>query len=310
MIVTNIKNCRSYENCEKCPNTDISKCMEACPTGAIKLLDGKAFSCITCGTCEKECPTGAIKKNEYGGYYVNRKKCTGCGICKNVCPINIIEIKETENKKSYPDGICVMCGLCTTACPYDARIYFDPSKLKNSKNKMLMERYSAIFKLMGKTYEFKVPKTDVTIKNPAERTIRKSININHNECNECGKCIYLCPKNTIIEGKMVDACTRCNLCSDACPVNAIEFGKVNENCVLCGNCILKCPKDVLKIENFKISKTKEEMAIKPVKHCINCGLCVDKCPTGALRFNAGKILYDPNTCILCNLCVKECPKKS
>ena len=86
----------------------------------------------------------------------------------------------------------------------------------------------------------------------AERKTRTSISINHEKCVECGKCVFLCPKDTILEGKAVDACTRCNLCNDACPVDAIDYGVVNENCVLCGNCVSKCPKDVLKINDFKI----------------------------------------------------------
>ncbi len=307
MIVTDIKKCRTYEECEDCKNKEISKCMEVCPTNAIKMIDGKAFSCITCGTCAKECPTGAIKKNEYGGYYVNRKLCTGCGICKNVCPIDIIDIREDSTGKSYPTGMCVMCGLCTTECPYNARLYFDPSSLKNTKNKMLMERYSTIFKMMGKTYEFPEPK-HVKIVKPAERKLRHSISIDSKKCVECGKCIYLCPKDTIIEAEMVDGCTRCNICNEVCPVDAIEYGQVTENCILCGNCISKCPKDVLEISEFKVVKTKEDVKAKPEKHCINCGLCVDKCPSNALRFENGKILYDPKTCTLCNTCVKECPQ--
>ena len=41
-------------------------CVDACPTDAIRVEDGKAKSCITCGKCEQVCPNKAIFKNKYG----------------------------------------------------------------------------------------------------------------------------------------------------------------------------------------------------------------------------------------------------
>jgi len=39
-------------------------CVEACPSEAIQIVDGKAVlkeeECVDCGACETECPTGAI----------------------------------------------------------------------------------------------------------------------------------------------------------------------------------------------------------------------------------------------------------
>ncbi|WP_231624088.1 4Fe-4S binding protein [Methanobrevibacter arboriphilus] len=46
----------------------IGECVKICPTEAIRLINGKAFSCITCGgACFEACPNQAIFKNRYGG---------------------------------------------------------------------------------------------------------------------------------------------------------------------------------------------------------------------------------------------------
>ena len=71
------------------------KCIDDCPTEAIHLIDGKAFSCITCGKCEEVCPNKAISSNKYGGYVIDRSRCNGCGICEYNCPVNSIHIKDS-----------------------------------------------------------------------------------------------------------------------------------------------------------------------------------------------------------------------
>jgi ferredoxin len=44
--------------------TGCETCLEACPSEAIKMLDGKAKidadSCVDCGVCTGECPVEAI----------------------------------------------------------------------------------------------------------------------------------------------------------------------------------------------------------------------------------------------------------
>lgn len=45
--------------------TGCEACVDACPTGAIEMQDGKAVvnedECTDCGACVDECPTGAIE---------------------------------------------------------------------------------------------------------------------------------------------------------------------------------------------------------------------------------------------------------
>ena len=329
MIITDMDKCRGINTkCENCSLKKKSRCMEVCPTNAIKLIDNKAFSCITCGMCSKHCPNNAIKKNKFGGYYVSRVRCNGCGTCEKVCPIKIITMKKwTVKEKSgrekyavYPDGICAMCGLCVIECENNARLYFDINDLKNSKNKLMAERYLNVFGIKPPTkeeieknekIEGKVQLKDTIIeKGTINRLKLSSIKINSEKCVKCGKCIYICPKNTILEKNPVDGCTKCNICRDVCPKDAIENGVVNEEkCVLCNACIINCPKDVLKISDYKVIKSKEDKPTIPFNHCVNCGLCADNCPKNALKLVDNKIYYNPENCILCNKCVELCPNE-
>jgi len=52
------------------------------------------------------------------------------------------------------------------------------------------------------------------------------------ECIACGKCVRLCPLNSIslVDGKPVwgKTCTHCMACISSCPKNAIEYGKASQ----------------------------------------------------------------------------------
>lgn len=91
-------------------NYDCRACGEACPTGAIALLDlaekrltqiGEAqfdeTKCIVkvkgtdCAACSEHCPTKAVNTVPYGNNLrlprVNRDLCIGCGACEYACPV-------------------------------------------------------------------------------------------------------------------------------------------------------------------------------------------------------------------------------
>lgn len=105
---------------------DCNKCMQVCPTGALKHLSieekkrvqiGRvrfiAKNCIVfqdktdCGACDEHCPTKAITMKEWknGLYFptVNREICIGCGGCEYVCPAEhkaMVVIPSLVHKRS------------------------------------------------------------------------------------------------------------------------------------------------------------------------------------------------------------------
>ncbi|ENN96595.1 polyferredoxin MvhB [Methanocaldococcus villosus KIN24-T80] len=301
MIITLLDKCRPKDECKSCPfYTKTSKCIEACPTDAIFLLNNKSFSCLTCGQCAEACPNKAIRKNEFGGYYVDRKRCNGCGLCEKACPIGIIKLVEKGGRK-FPMGICSMCGACVEVCPYNARV--SSYELLNTKRDKLADIYlKALSKIL---------KVDLKRENIEEmrkiKEKRVNIKIDKDKCVGCLRCSYLCPKDTI-KPINVNACTLCNLCHEHCPVDAIEYGEVKEGCILCFNCVNICPNSVLKVENFKVVKLKEDKKIKPKNYCINCGLCALECKSGALKFEDNRLYYSPDLCWKCLKCVEVCPQ--
>ena len=106
--------------CDECPVTEISvgpacrgclatRCVHACPKGAITVVNHKATidhsQCIVCGKCVAACPYGAIEKHQRP--------------CEKGCPVDAIAMEE--NKKAAIDiNKCIGCGACTYQCPFGA----------------------------------------------------------------------------------------------------------------------------------------------------------------------------------------------
>jgi energy-converting hydrogenase B subunit K len=273
----------------------LGECIKECPTGAIRLIEGKAFSCITCGACAEACPNSAIKKNKYGGYIVDRAKCNACGVCEMTCPVNSIRIEEGVVK-----GICARCGICVDTCPAKARI---------DAYDVIEKRQLQFLEALNLTVQ-----PEVRIQKEGTKAERVNVVTEEDECTLCRRCEYYCPTDAI----MVDVnnegeCTNCRICEDVCPAGAITDNVIDEDkCTLCLKCVKECPSKALYIEDFKIKirepETDEERTGSIVS-CLNCGLCADACSQGALRMIDGKMRYDPTLCEECeNMeCLDVCP---
>ncbi|MCS3921453.1 energy-converting hydrogenase B subunit K [Methanococcus voltae PS] len=311
MIVTNLDKCISEQEkgCNK-------KCMELCPTNAIKMIGGTAISCITCGKCAEVCPTNAILENEYGGYYVDRKKCVGCAICEKNCPIgiikmvdekesfsktskinddrksNILEHKSAVSSEKYPMGICVMCGLCTKACDH-ARIYFNPKELRTSKNEMLAKRYATIYRVLNANLNTNLKPNLKEVNTNVNNKINGKVN-NKNELNKESSKLKDEQRYSIIINS--EKCINCNRCIYECPTNAIELFEylINNECIN-SNSMLINPLNKL--------NSKSEMVLSK-KICTECNLCEEVCPTTPKSIYKGRI---GEGCILCTSCIQNCP---
>ncbi|WP_026525566.1 MULTISPECIES: ATP-binding protein [unclassified Butyrivibrio] len=55
--------------------------------------------CVSCGACMEACPVGAIKT--INGCYadVDAAKCVGCGLCSRTCPTGCITLIERLDMK-------------------------------------------------------------------------------------------------------------------------------------------------------------------------------------------------------------------
>jgi len=156
----------------------IGECIKECPTGAIRIIEGKPFSCITCGACAEACPNRAIFKNKYGGFVVDRAKCNACGVCELTCPINSINIEGCMVK-----GICSMCGICADKCPAGARV--DVHDIIEYRQLKFLESLNLTIKPCIKA------------KKEIEKSSRINVVTDPEKCTLCLKCVRECPNNAI-----------------------------------------------------------------------------------------------------------------
>ncbi|MCC7552949.1 MAG: 4Fe-4S binding protein [Methanobacteriaceae archaeon] len=264
----------STNNCE-----GLGDCIKACPTKAIRMVDDKAFSCITCGMCYDSCPNNAIFKNKYGGYVVDRAKCNGCGICMFNCPTHNITIED-----GVVYGICSRCGVCEDACPTNSRV--DGYSLVKEKQ----DKY--INSLGFSTTDVEFPeKSD---KRFVERT---GYITDMDKCILCGRCDVQCPTNAINVhfDQDMGICTECRICEDVCPTNSIKQFTVNhDTCTLCFECVKSCPRNAILVDDFKVELNRLDQKINgSIVSCLNCGLCADVLDNESMTFENGKLRYDP-----------------
>ena len=106
--------------CDECPIEGIQVthscrgciahyCMNACPKGAISIVNLRATidksKCVECGQCAKVCPYSAI---------ANHKR-----PCENACKVKAIAMNN-EKAAKIDNSKCISCGACVYQCPFGA----------------------------------------------------------------------------------------------------------------------------------------------------------------------------------------------
>ncbi|MDO5336957.1 MAG: 4Fe-4S dicluster domain-containing protein [Eubacteriales bacterium] len=98
-----------YEVSNMCRGCVAHPCMQACPKGAISMVDGYSHidqsKCIKCGKCKAACPYDAIAHKERP--------------CERACGVKAITSDELGRAKIMDDK-CVSCGQCMVSCPFGA----------------------------------------------------------------------------------------------------------------------------------------------------------------------------------------------
>jgi Fe-S-cluster-containing hydrogenase component 2/CRP-like cAMP-binding protein len=104
-----------WEVARACMHCLDAPCMEACPVGAITLLDDKAVQ-------------------------IHRTRCIGCTKCESACSFGVIDMYDPVSKQDAPSTktqVANKCDLCLTQdndppcvawCPYDAASRVDPNE--------------------------------------------------------------------------------------------------------------------------------------------------------------------------------------
>ena len=94
---------------------------EACPRGALKVLDGsikfEESKCLRCPWCEDACEHQAMKVFPFflGRISIDKSKCSkDCDVCSKVCPTNAIKMEG--GKPTVKERYCVFCNACLNVC--------------------------------------------------------------------------------------------------------------------------------------------------------------------------------------------------
>lgn len=144
--------------CDECPVDGITvtqacrgciahNCMNACPKGAITIVNRHATidkeKCVECGRCAAACSYGAILKLERP--------------CIKACKMKAISINPDNQKAMITLDKCVSCGACVYQCPFGA--ISDKSFLtkairiiRDSLNNRMYHTYAVVAPSIGAQY--------------------------------------------------------------------------------------------------------------------------------------------------------------
>ena len=109
--------------------------MPSCAAATL-LMNGTSncsWSCLGFGDCVEVCPFGAMKIVD-GLVTINPAKCTGCGLCIKICPRNSLDLIPVKARVTVTcatkdklravmdicDVGCINCGKCIKVCPAKA----------------------------------------------------------------------------------------------------------------------------------------------------------------------------------------------
>ena len=135
--------------CDECPVDGIlttpacrgcisHRCVEACPKGAISIVDKRSVvdkdKCIECGKCTQACP--------YNALILQKRPCVAS------CKANAIKV-NADKKAVIDNNKCVGCGACVYQCPFgaisDKSYILDALDIiKNSQNNTAYKVYAII----------------------------------------------------------------------------------------------------------------------------------------------------------------------
>ncbi|TAA47184.1 ferredoxin-type protein NapF [Corallincola spongiicola] len=120
--------------------TRCSDCLDACPTGLIKIgsggfpeVDFSAAECTFCGDCVDACQTDALSRQEDQQAWdyraeVQEDSCLSlqgvfCRSCSDPCDSRAITFRLHVGGKAQPEidlQACTGCGACVAPCPASA----------------------------------------------------------------------------------------------------------------------------------------------------------------------------------------------
>lgn len=125
--------------------------------------DACVYGCLGFGDCAAACPEDAICMDD-GIARIDIRKCIGCGICARTCPKQIISLIPVVAKTA------VQCSSKSKG----------PQATKECKNSCIGCK-----------------KCELNCEQGAVKVVDNCAVIDYSLCNNCGKCVELCPKKCL-----------------------------------------------------------------------------------------------------------------